>query len=133
LITCPNCGNAVRETQQFCGNCGTDVHAALAAQAAPPITEQPSQYAYPQTPSYGYEYPQQYPQQPAQPSPSGRIVVIAVIGIVALCCAFFCGLVFGFEIIPDLLGIGSVPAPAPTPRPSPTPSSLLPIIHYLIG
>ena len=130
MITCPNCGQSVRESQRFCGTCGTDVQAALSA-ASPgrAAADEPGMpYAYSQPSGYGYEN-QLPPEQPR-----GRMFVIAAALILAVCCAFACGLVFGFEIIPDLLGIGGA-APATTPRPgiTPTPSSLLPILQYLIG
>jgi hypothetical protein len=129
LVTCPNCGNPVRESQQFCGNCGTDVHAALAAAAgAAPTAEEPTStpYAYSQPSGYGYEY-----QPPAQPA-SNRLVVIGIAVVLVACLMFCCGLVFGFEIIPDILGIrGGAAVPKTTP--TPTPVGLLPIIHYFIG
>ena len=128
MVTCPNCGHSVADSQRFCGNCGTDVEAALAA--APhggAIGEgQPAPYAYSQPSGYGYEY-----QPPPEPAPTGRYIIIGAVLIIALCCAFSCGLLFGFEIIPDLFG-GAAGA-TPVPKPSPTPQSLLPIIHYFIG
>lgn len=129
MVTCPNCGNPVREIQQFCGNCGTDVHAALAAAAnAAPVEEEPTStpYAYSQPTGYGYDY-----QTPAQPA-SNRLVVIGIAVVLIACLMFCCGLVFGFEIIPDLLGIGGGAA-VPKTTPTPTPAGLLPIIHYFIG
>jgi uncharacterized membrane protein YvbJ len=130
LITCPNCGNQVRDTQQFCGNCGTDVHAALAAasQAAPAAEESTATpYAYSQPSGYGYDY-----QPPVQSGGGARIAIIAAAAILILCCVFVCGLTFGFEIIPDFLGIGGNQA-LPRVSPTPTPSGWLPIIHYFIG
>ncbi len=130
MITCPNCGNPVRETQQFCGNCGTDVHAALAASSTPaPAAEEPTApYAYSQPASsgYGYEY------QPPAPSAGGgnRMLIIGAAIVLVACCMFACGLVFGFEIIPDLLGLGGS---APKPVPSPTPVGWLPVIQFFIG
>jgi len=129
LVTCPNCGNPVRESQQFCGNCGTDVHAALAAAAnvAPGAEESTNApYAYSQPSGYGYEY-----QPPAQPG-RNRLVVIGVAVVLIACLMFCCGLVFGFEIIPDLLGIGGGAA-VPKASPTATPVGLLPIFQYFIG
>ncbi len=148
MVTCPSCGRPVPEGQKFCGSCGTDVQAALRAQpSAPPSEEQGSPYAYQQTGGYsqsggygqtgGYGYESQYESEP--PPQGNRMIVIAGAIILAVCCAFACGLVFGFEIIPDVaqaLGFGGAAAggtPVPTPRFTPTPSSLLPIIHYFIG
>ncbi len=129
MVICPNCGNHVADNQRFCGNCGADVHAAL-AHAAPrgtPITEnEPAPYAYSQ-PMYGQEY------QPVESGPKvGRLVLIGAIALIAMCCVFACGLAFGFDIIPDLLGIGGAAAPAPG-KGTPTPQSLLPIVYWLIG
>ena len=131
MVTCPNCGQSVREGQRFCGTCGTDVQAALRATAPVSSTteDQSVPYAYTQpTTGYGYEAP------PAETPLGGRMIIIAGALILAICCAFACGLVFGFEIIPDLLGMGAGGPPA-TPRPTsaPTPSSLLPIIYHMIG
>ncbi len=127
MITCPNCGNPVREEQQFCGSCGTDVHAALAA-AAPPVAEEPAgtPYAYsqPSTSGYGYDY-----QPPLQSSGGSRIIIIGVAIVLVACCMFACGLVFGFELIPDMLGLGGTAVPKATP----TPVSLLQAIQYFIG
>ncbi|MBI4790260.1 MAG: hypothetical protein HY782_24765 [Chloroflexi bacterium] len=131
LVTCPNCGQSVRESQRFCGTCGTDVQAALRA-AAPASTaaeEESVPYAYTQPTGYGYES-----APPAQAPLGNRMIVVVGALILAVCCAFACGLVLGFEIIPDLMGLGA-PSVGPTPRPTgaPTPSSLLPIVRYLIG
>lgn len=126
MITCPNCGQSVREGQRFCGACGTDVQAAVQASAPTTYSEdQGMPYAYnASTPSLGYEAP---PESPA----TGRIVIIAAALILAICCAFACGIVFGFELIPDILGLGGAAGPKPTV--TPTPSSMLPILHLLIG
>ena len=128
MVTCPNCGNSVRESEQFCGNCGTDVHAALAAEShTPPIGEEhDTPYAYSQPTGYGYEY------QPPEPAGGSRIVIIGIALVVIACCMFACGLVFGFEIIPDLMGIRGGTA-VPKAIPSPTPAAWLPIIQYFIG
>ena len=128
MITCPTCGNQVRETQQFCGNCGTDVHAALAA-ASQASAEEPiaTQYAYSQPSGFGDDY------QPSVQSRGGaRMAIIVVAAILILCCVFACGLTFGFEIIPDILGIGGNQA-LPKVTPTPTPSGWLPIFRYFIG
>jgi uncharacterized membrane protein YvbJ len=116
LINCPNCGNPVREDAKFCGNCGVDVQAALAAaQQAASNEPQPAQYAYP---------PQQQPsafgglsfRRDGERSPmAGRILIVAVI-VIAVGCAFCCGLLFGFEILSPMF------PPGPTPRPSATPT-----------
>ena len=55
------------------------------------------------------------------------IIIGAAIVLVA-CCMFACGLVFGFELIPDILGMGGSPA---TPKGTPTPQGLLHIVQYL--
>lgn len=129
MITCPNCGNAVRENQQFCGSCGTDVHAALAAAAtAAPAAEEPTNapYAYSQPTSYGYDY------VPPAPSSNNRLIILVVAVVLVGCCMFACGLVFGFEFIPDLLGIGRGAA-VPKVTPTPTPTGMLPILRWFIG
>ena len=129
MIICPNCGNQVRDTQQFCGNCGTDVHAALAAAQSAPAAEESTAtpYAYAQPSGYGQDY-----LPPAQSGGGARMAIIIVGAILVLCCVFACGLTFGFEIIPDILGIGGNQA-LPKVTPTPTPSGWLPIIHYFIG
>lgn len=142
MVTCPNCGAAVRESQRFCGTCGTDVPAALAAAApssratAPMSGEQSSPYAYQSESGYGQSqvpYSSYDPSFASPPPAGGRMMIIAGAIILALCCAFACGLIFGFELIPDLLGMGaSTPVP-PRPTSAPTPSSLLPVIRYFIG
>lgn len=57
------------------------------------------------------------------------MLIIGVAVVLVACCMFACGLVFGFEIIPDLLGIGAGPA---TPKGTPTPVGLLQIIQYFV-
>ncbi len=133
MINCPYCGQPVLEGQRFCGSCGKDVQAAVratpVANTAPPTEEQSTPYAYPQPSGYGYE-----PLPPSQPPMAGRMIVIVGAVLLAVCCAFACGLLFGFELIPDIAGAIGWGGPAgPTPRPTsaPTPSSLLPLIHYV--
>ncbi len=127
MITCPNCGHSVADTQRFCGNCGTDVQAlAVVSRGAPVGEEQAAPYAYSQPTGYGYEY-----QPPAAAAPAARYILIGAALLLALCCAFSCGLLFGFEIIPTALGLGAVNTPVP--KPSPTPQSLLPMLLWLIG
>lgn len=131
MVICPNCGHSVADSQRFCGNCGADVQAAL-AHAAPrgtPISDnEPAPYAYAQ-PMYGQEY------QPVESGPkTGRFILIGAIALIAMCCVFACGLALGFEIIPDLLGIGGASGVVPSPvKATPTPQSLLPIVYWLIG
>ncbi len=114
MINCPNCGNPVREDAKFCGNCGVDVQAALAAaQHAATSEPQPAQYAYPQPqPAFGgFDFRRDGERSPMV----GRILIVAVI-VIAVACAFCCGLVFGFEVISPMFPSG------PTPRPSATPT-----------
>jgi hypothetical protein len=64
------------------------------------------------------------------------IIIVGAV-LLAVCCAFACGLLFGFEIIPDIaafMGLSGAGPAGPTPRPTftPTPSSMLPIIHYVL-
>jgi len=121
LITCPNCGTPVRDDAKFCGNCGIDVQAALAvqeqalaAQAAatfqPVQPVQPIQQAYPlQTTNYGgYGYAREE-RSPMQ----GRVLIAAVL-VVAVACAFCCGMI-------AMAAFFEFAAPgAPKPTPSPT-------------
>ncbi|MCL4393389.1 MAG: zinc ribbon domain-containing protein [Chloroflexi bacterium] len=127
MVTCPNCGNPVRETQQFCGNCGTDVHAALAAAAPPaPAADESAStpYAYAEPSGFDAGY-----QQPL-PAGNGRVVIIGAAFVLVAAEGPSFGIVLGFEIIPDILGIGSGSG---VPKLTPTPSSFLPLLHYLIG
>ncbi len=158
MITCPNCGSLVREGQRFCGTCGTDVTAA-ATSAHPTESaeeERSSPYAYPSQGGYGQSsggYGQStgsYGESTGgystgstrfggldslgtQSPMGGRLMIIAGALILAICCAFACGLIFGFELIPDLLGIGGGSAVPPRPTTVPTPIGLLPIIHYVMA
>jgi uncharacterized membrane protein YvbJ len=116
LINCPNCGNPVREDAKFCSNCGVDVQAALAAaQQASTNEPLPAAYAYPQQqqPSTfgGFDFRRDGERSPM----AGRLLIVAVI-VIAVGCAFCCGLVFGFEILSPMF------PPGPTPRPSATPT-----------
>ncbi len=98
-------------------------------QAARPIEEHGTPYAYSQPSGYDFE-----PFPAAQPPLGGRMFLIIGAMVLALCCVFACGILFGFEIIPDILQFTGMGGPAgPTPRPTPTPVSLLPIIHYVFG
>ena len=60
------------------------------------------------------------------------MAIIIIGAILVVLCVFCCGLTFGFEIIPDIMGIGGNQA-LPKVTPTPTPSGWLPIIHYFIG
>ena len=123
--TCPNCGHVNPASQRFCGNCGTDVQAA--APHGTPISEQQSApYAYSAPSAYGYDQPYDEPSKKPM-----RLILIGVVVVFALCCAFACGLLLGFEIIPTMLGVGATPKP--TPKVTPTPQSMLMILQYLIG
>ncbi len=145
MITCPNCGSLVRESQRFCGSCGTDVSAAstVGASAGSAGEEQSSPYAYQSQGGYGqssssYGAGQSsyggYEPLGTQPPVGGRLMIIAGALILAICCAFACGLIFGFELIPDLLGMGGASAvPPPRPTTAPTPTGLLPILHYVMS
>ena len=129
MVNCPNCGHQVPDHQRFCGNCGSDVHAAApATPAAPqgtPIGEgQSTPYAYSQPTSYGYE------QQPLAeaPRPAGRIILVIAVLLLAACCAFACGLLIGFEASPILMPANT---PGPAPRATPTREGLLLIWQFL--
>ncbi len=130
MVNCPNCGHANPTNQRFCGSCGTDIQAALASRGTPVSEQQQSPYAYSQPQTYGgYE-------AYAEPASRGPLRLVIVIGILLLvaCCAFACGILIGFELIPGLLGIGGGAAtPRPTPRVTPTPQSMLMIFYYLLG
>ncbi len=126
MVTCPNCGHQNPSSQRFCGSCGTDVQAPAAPHGASIAESDAAQYAYTQPAGYGLD------QSYAEPSRgNNRMVIIGAVLLLAICCAFACGLLIGFELIPDMLGIGSAAAPKPTPRFTPTPQSLLLIFHFL--
>lgn len=121
MINCPNCGSPVRDDAKFCGNCGIDVQAALAAQEQamaaqaaatfqPPPPVQPIQQAYPlQTTNYGgYGFAREE-RSPMQ----GRLLIAAVL-VIAVACAFCCGVLFGLWIF-DFL-------PTAPPKITPTPT-----------
>ena len=130
MVNCPNCGHTVPSSQRFCGNCGADVQASTVPQGVPVSEQQPAPYAYSQPAGYGYDpYPTQAPRSGAP-----RLILIGAVVVMALCCALACGILLGFELIPDLLGIGGGAAvPKPTPRFTPTPQSMLFMLHYLLG
>ena len=139
MINCPNCSTPVREDTRFCGNCGIDVQAALAAQqqalaqaamqqqqqllSAQSPYQQPSQATYPlQTTNYGgYDFRRE------ERSPlTGRLLIAGVL-VIAVACAFLCGCLIGGYIEGYVLN-------QPTPvRPSPTaaPQGLL-LIEQLV-
>jgi len=131
LVTCPNCGQSVREGQRFCSACGTDVPAALhsAQTAYAPQEEQPSAYAYNQPASYGYD------AMPAEErAGGGRIVIIAGAVILAMCCALAFGFFIGLEascVLPGNNCGGSAPS-APATR-APEILVLLPLAYYIIA
>ncbi len=116
MITCPTCGRPVPENQRFCGNCGTDVQAAIAYRAAsqnPPAPPAPS-------PSTGgvYSYdPGSYIYAPViQRRLSPTMVALIVLGVGTLCLC--CGLVFGGAFAYWFFPTQSVAAPTPTPTPA---------------
>jgi hypothetical protein len=131
LVTCPNCGQSVREGQRFCGACGTDVPAALhpAQTAYAAQEEQPSAYAYSQPANYGYD------AMPAEErSGGGRMVIIAGAVILAMCCALAFGFFVGLEascVLPGNNCGGSQPIAAPTRAPDIL--VLLPLAYYLVA
>ncbi|MEW5718007.1 MAG: zinc ribbon domain-containing protein [Chloroflexota bacterium] len=125
MVNCPNCHHPVPDNQRFCGNCGSDVSAAQAANPpGTPIGEgQAAPYAYAQPAGYGYE-----PQSTSDaPRPvAGRMIVMIAVLILAACCAFACGILIGFEASPIVF-----PSSTPAPTPRPTRESLLPILSAL--
>jgi hypothetical protein len=129
LVTCPNCGNQVRDGIQFCNRCGTDIHAALAMNPRPvPVGEgQSAPYAYSQpTPNYGaFDSP--------APAPSNRtnFLLIGCIAILAFCCAIGWGLVAIEAFLSFTSGSGATPAP--TPRGFISPSDVQMFARLLIG
>jgi hypothetical protein len=62
------------------------------------------------------------------------MLIVGAAILAAILCAFACGLLFGFEIIPDLLGMGVGGGVTPTRVPgTPTPTGLMPFIHILFA
>lgn len=92
-----------------------------------PGEDQTSPYAYAQPAGYGYEM-----QAPAERPIAGRLLLIGGALLLAVCCAFACGLVFGFEIIPTALGLTTGFAPTPTPTRAPTGLNFLQMIAQFI-
>lgn len=132
MINCPNCGNPVREDTRFCGNCGIDIQAALAAQQQAMAQQQAlaQQSAMnQQIPQYGgSNYPIQtmpnygggYDLRQEERSPiTGRLIIAGVL-VIAVACAFCAGCVFGFEILSPMFP----PTPAAPARATATPQSL---------
>ena len=115
MITCPTCGRPVPENQRFCGNCGTDVQAAMGFHAAAqnaanaPATPGAPIGAYGYDPS-SYEYAQTPPQRPAS-----TIIWLIVAGVAVLCLC--CGLVIGGVVSYVFFPTQSVPPPFPSPTP----------------
>ncbi len=116
MITCPTCGRPVAENQRFCGNCGTDVQAALAYRAAsqnPPVSPAPLP---PTAPTYSYD-PGSYISAPViQRRLSPTMVALIILGVGTLCLC--CGLVFGGAFVYWFFPTQSLPAPTPTPTPA---------------
>jgi hypothetical protein len=118
LTTCPNCGRPVPENQRFCGNCGTDVQAAIAYRAAsqnPPGA--PALSPAPSSP-YGYE-PGPYNYAPVTPrrfSPAMITVIVLGAATLCLCCGLLIGGFFAYWFFPTQ----SVTGPATTPTPTPS-------------
>ncbi len=114
MSNCPNCNSPITLGQRFCGVCSYDLQQSPATMpASAPMDDQASPYAYSQ-PGYGY-----YDTGPIPQPGGGRTMMFAIVLVLAVCFAFGCGLVFGFEILPTLLGIPTRPlSPTPTPRPS---------------
>lgn len=114
MINCPNCGRPVPDNQRFCGNCGTDVQAALASRAQaqnPPAAPSASTPAS----TYGYE-PNYYDYSPAPPRrPAMPIVWLIVAGVAILCLC--CGLIIGGLAAYAFFPYQSVPSPSPSPTP----------------
>jgi len=121
LINCPNCGTPVREDAKFCGNCGVDVQAALAAQEQalaaqaaatfqPVQPAQPIPQAYPlQTTNYGGYGLGREERSPMQ----GRLLIAAVL-VVAVACAFCCGMLAMAAFFEYAAPGGPKPIPSPT-------------------
>lgn len=86
-----------------------------------------SPYAYAQPSGYGYDT-----QPPSESPAAGRTMLVVGILLLSVCCAFACGLAFGFEIIPTMLGLGPVPAAKPTPTPTPSSLNLLQMLVRFI-
>lgn len=132
MINCPNCGTPVREDVKFCGNCGVDVQAALAAQQQAmaaqaavyqPQPLQPIQQAYPLQTTYSA-----FDLRREESSPMRGRVLVAVILVVAVACAFCCGVIFGlwvFDFLPS--------APKTVPTPTRQSFELLHLISRLVG
>jgi zinc ribbon protein len=121
LITCPTCGGPVSENQRFCGNCGTDVQAAMAYRAS--AQNPPSATPTPADPGgvYGYD-PGAYDYTPAarqRPAAAMIWLIVAGVAVVCLCCGLVIGGVASYVFFP------TQSAPPPTPAPTPEGLNLL--------
>lgn len=143
MTTCPKCGSLVREGQKFCGVCGAEVKrapAATPAPASPPPSSSPptpgrARPAPNEEPPISSDYPQEAPDYEYQdemeetPRP-GRLILVAGVLVVAVCCALALGILVGLEASCYLPG-NTCGTPVPTlPKVTPTTTgmNLLPFI-----
>ncbi len=135
---CPRCGATVQDTQPFCGSCGNEmrtVPVAPAPRVVPPVGEtQGSPYAYPQqmTPYSGGVVQDVGGGQ----TPMMRYLIIGVVVLVVVCCAFSCGILASFASDPIVAPIlrGASPTPTRTPRVTPPAggSPIIWLVWYLL-
>jgi hypothetical protein len=126
LINCPNCGTPVHEDAKFCGNCGIDIQAALAAQEQAMAAQAAAMYAQQQQQQQPQPIRQTYPLQTTnyggydfrqeEGSPMARRLLIVGVLVVAVACAYCCGLM-------TMAAFFEFATPS-TPKPTPTKQSL---------
>ncbi len=144
MTNCPTCGRSVAENQRFCGNCGTDVQAAIAYRAnvpnAPtaPRDEIPTPVStsapdantspYVNTNLYANDARAYDLPAPVRRMPVASWVVIAGVALFCLCCGLVLGTIFGIEL-PDIFP-GIMPPPT-VPTPAATPQTMIFVLQFL--
>lgn len=124
LVTCPTCGTSVPDDQRFCGNCGTDVHAAMAFRGTAQNSLGGTAAGSATGGGYGYDTAN-YDYAPSglqRPTTAMIWLIVAGVAVVCLCCGLVIGGVFSYLFFP------TQSAPVPTEVPTPEGLNLLLIL-----